>query len=92
MLKMPQKILVTGGGGYVGSELVAELADNGHHVACIDRFSNGANLFEKKYEDKIKIIKSDIRNIDPKILDNVEDPSRGCNRTKEISFCLSVLI
>ena len=48
MLKMPQKILVTGGGGYVGSELVAELADNGHHVACIDRFSNGANLFEKK--------------------------------------------
>ena len=69
---MPQKILVTGGGGYVGSELVAELADNGHHVACIDRFSNGANLFEKKYEDKIKIIKSDIRNIDPKILDNVD--------------------
>ncbi len=66
------KILVTGGGGYVGSELVTDLEDNGLNVACIDRFSNGANLFEKKYEDKIEIIKSDIRNIGPKILDNVD--------------------
>ena len=66
------KILVTGGGGYVGSELVAELADNGHYVVCLDRFSHGANIFEKKYEDKIEIIKSDIRNINPKILDNVD--------------------
>ncbi len=66
------KILVTGGGGYVGSELVVELADNGHHVICLDRFSHGTDLFEKKYEDKIEIIKSDIRNINPKILDNVD--------------------
>ena len=32
------KILVTGGGGYVGSELVYELAKNGHYVICVDRF------------------------------------------------------
>ena len=44
------KILVTGGGGYVGSELVTELADNGYEVVCLDRFSYGEPQFGKKYE------------------------------------------
>ena len=62
------KIVVTGGGGYIGSELVMELADNGHEVICLDRFSSEEPQFGEKYENKIKILKSDIRNVDSKTL------------------------
>ena len=66
------KILVTGGGGYVGSELVTELADNGYEVVCLDRFSYGEPQFGKKYENMIEILKSDIRNVDSKILAGID--------------------
>ena len=62
------KIVITGGGGYVGSELVSELADNGHEIICLDRFSSEEPQFGEKYENKIKILKSDIRDVDSKIL------------------------
>ena len=48
------KILVTGGGGYVGSELVTELADNGYEVVCLDRFSYGEPQFGIKYEKSLE--------------------------------------
>ena len=35
------KILVTGGGGYVGSVLCRTLLNAGHKVRCIDNFSHG---------------------------------------------------
>ena len=35
------KILVTGGGGYVGSVLCRTLLNAGHKVRCVDNFSNG---------------------------------------------------
>ena len=54
------KIVITGGGGYVGSELVSELADNGHEIICIDRFSSEEPQFGEKYENKIKILKINI--------------------------------
>uniref|UniRef100_A0A9J8BSP5 UDP-glucose 4-epimerase n=2 Tax=Cyprinus carpio TaxID=7962 RepID=A0A9J8BSP5_CYPCA len=37
---MPQKILVTGGGGYIGSHCVVELIEAGYHPVVIDNFSN----------------------------------------------------
>ena len=66
------KILVTGGGGYVGSELVYELAKNGHYVICIDRFSNGKINFGQTYNNRIQIVQNDIRKISAKILDGVD--------------------
>ena len=66
------KILVTGGGGYVGSELVYELAKNGHYVICLDRFSNGIINFGKTYNNRIQIVQNDIRKINPKILHGVD--------------------
>ena len=35
------KILVTGGGGYVGNVLCRHLLDNGYQVKCIDNFHKG---------------------------------------------------
>ncbi|MDH5397152.1 MAG: UDP-glucose 4-epimerase GalE [Cyclobacteriaceae bacterium] len=37
---MPQKILVTGGAGYIGSHTVIELAQEGYEPVIIDNFSN----------------------------------------------------
>uniref|UniRef100_A0A673L7U0 UDP-glucose 4-epimerase n=1 Tax=Sinocyclocheilus rhinocerous TaxID=307959 RepID=A0A673L7U0_9TELE len=37
---MPQKILVTGGAGYIGSHCVVELIEAGYHPVVIDNFSN----------------------------------------------------
>ncbi|KAA0711147.1 UDP-glucose 4-epimerase [Triplophysa tibetana] len=39
-LNMRQKILVTGGGGYIGSHCVVELIEAGYHPVVIDNFSN----------------------------------------------------
>jgi UDP-glucose 4-epimerase len=38
---MPQRFLVTGGAGYVGSHLVAALLDRGHRVTVLDNLRTG---------------------------------------------------
>jgi UDP-glucose 4-epimerase len=38
---MKNKILVTGGCGYIGSHTIADLIDNGYNVISIDNLSNG---------------------------------------------------
>ena len=35
------KILVTGGGGYVGNVLCRHLLDEGYQVKCVDNFHKG---------------------------------------------------
>ena len=66
-------ILVTGGAGYVGSNLIPELIKEGHHVKCLDRFFFGTNfLSSEKFKDHLELIRDDIRWFDPKILDDVE--------------------
>ncbi len=55
-----KKILITGGGGYVGSALADYLVEKGYAVTVYDLFIYGKNVFNKK--EKIKIIEGDIRN------------------------------
>lgn len=62
------KVLVTGGAGFIGSNLCEHLLYEGNEVRCLDNFSTGhienlLPLFEK-YPDTFKIIVGDIRNID----------------------------
>lgn len=67
------KILVTGGGGYIGSVLTAELLKNGHKVKCLDRFFFGKETLSDVLSDsKLEIIKDDIRWFDPKILKDID--------------------
>lgn len=60
-------ILVTGGAGFIGSNLCEHLLDNGHDVVCLDNFSTGhiENLLPliKSFPNSFKLVVGDIRNI-----------------------------
>lgn len=59
------KILVTGGAGFIGSNLVDRLLTDGHHVVVIDDYSTGKrqNLEPAiaRFHDRIDVIEADIR-------------------------------
>lgn len=61
------KILVTGGAGFIGSNLCEALLKNGHVVTCLDNFSTGneKNIlsFFHEYPENFKLIVGDIRNL-----------------------------
>jgi len=65
-----KKILVTGGAGFIGSNLTNRLLTEGHQVTILDNLSRSgcsANLSwlqEKHGNDSIKIIQGDIADID----------------------------
>lgn len=59
------KILITGGGGYIGSHVALELAQYGHKLVLIDNMSNNNKknvLGLKKLIKNILFINGDIRN------------------------------
>jgi len=62
---MSKKILVTGAGGYIGSNAVDQLLGAGYQVVALDNFSYGfrqpLEMLAKKYgEDNISIHKADL--------------------------------
>ena len=59
-----KKILITGGGGYIGSMLTTELLRLGHEVTVIDllKYDKGS-LDHLYYEKKFTFINDDIRNL-----------------------------
>lgn len=72
------KILVTGGAGFIGSNLCESLLSDGHEVVCLDNFATGhiENLLPliSAYPSKFKLIVGDIRNLADcqKAVDGVE--------------------
>jgi UDP-N-acetylglucosamine 4-epimerase len=63
MLK-DNRVLVTGGAGFIGSNLVESLLNNGNVVVCLDNFSTGKreNLTKFNVDANFKLIEGDIRN------------------------------
>ena len=55
-----KNILITGGGGYVGTNLTKELLSDGYNITVLDTFWFGNYL--KKHKN-LRIIKKDIRQI-----------------------------
>ncbi|MDQ3019412.1 MAG: SDR family oxidoreductase [Bacteroidota bacterium] len=55
------KFLVTGGAGFIGSNIVSELLKRGHSVKVLDNFSSGKRENLKSYEKDIELIEGDIR-------------------------------
>ena len=66
---MIKKILITGGGGYISTNLVKHLVKKKYHVKVIDTFWFGRYLKKNK---NLTIIKKDIRNIKYSDIGNVD--------------------
>ncbi|KRB57271.1 SDR family oxidoreductase [Flavobacterium sp. Root186] len=63
-------ILITGGAGFIGSNLSEYFLGLGHKVVCLDNFSTGHrhNLKDVMENPNFKLIEGDIRNIEDCIL------------------------
>ncbi len=66
-------VLVTGGAGFIGSNLCEVLISNGNKVTCLDNFATGKreNLTPLLSNENFELIEGDIRNL--------EDCHRACN-------------
>ena len=60
------KILVTGGAGFIGSNLCEELLKLGNKVVCLDNFTTGKrqNLEKILNNKRFTVIEGDIRKLD----------------------------
>ena len=68
-----KNILITGGGGYIGTNLTNELLRNGFSVTAVDTFWFGNYL--KKHK-RLKVIKKDIREISKNDLNSRNKPRK----------------
>ena len=59
-------ILVTGGAGFIGSNLCSVLLEKGNKVVCLDNFVTGkrSNIEEHLNDTNFKLIEGDIRRLD----------------------------
>lgn len=60
------RFLVTGGAGFIGSNLCEALLDMGHFVRCLDDFSTGKreNIAPFLKNPRFELVEGDIRNLD----------------------------
>jgi nucleoside-diphosphate-sugar epimerase len=81
---MDWKILVTGGAGYVGSNLVPKLLEKGHEVVVLDLYIYGKEVFDDvRPNDKFTEVEGDIRDVDV-----VKKALQGCNAVIHLA-CIS---
>jgi nucleoside-diphosphate-sugar epimerase len=68
-----KKIVVTGAGGYIGTQLVRDLVNKGNKVLAVDRLFFGIEpLLEFQKNNQVEILKKDIRDLEPKDLEGYE--------------------
>lgn len=67
------KILITGGAGFIGSNLASRLVKDGHEVIVLDNLLRG-NKLDKKTFDAIEFFKADVRDYE-----TVKKASKGCD-------------
>jgi len=71
-----KKVLVTGGAGFIGSNLTESLLNAGNEVVCLDNFSTGKrkNIEEFLSNPHFRLIEGDIRNFEDcqKAVDGIE--------------------
>ncbi|HCQ14387.1 SDR family oxidoreductase [Flavobacterium sp.] len=62
---MSEKILITGGAGFIGSNLCEYFLSKGYFVTCLDNFATGhrKNIEALLSNEKFALIEGDIRNI-----------------------------
>lgn len=59
------RVLVTGGAGFIGSNLCDALLDKGHYVRCLDNFSTGKreNIQHLADHPRFELLEGDIRDV-----------------------------
>ena len=62
MAKRFKRVLVTGGAGYVGSNLVPKLLAAGYEVSVLDLYLYGDVFADKKSDPRLTEVKGDLRN------------------------------
>lgn len=78
------KILVTGGAGFIGSNLVSRLVHDGHEVVVLDNLLRG-NKIDAEVFKKITFFNDDIRN-----LEGVSKAMKGCDLVFHFAAILGV--
>lgn len=80
-------ILVTGGAGFIGSNLCEALLDRSHSVVCLDNFLTGKkeNLENCLYHPKFTLVEGDIRS-----LTDCQNAMRSCDAVVHLAALGSV--
>ncbi len=78
------KILITGGAGFIGSNLAKRLVSDGHHVVVLDSLLRG-NKLDKDTFEKIDFVHGDVRN-----QETVTNASKGCDLIFHFAAVLGV--
>ena len=55
------KVLVTGGAGFIGSNIVRALLVRGDHVRVLDNFSTGSRTNLAGLEEDVELVEGDLR-------------------------------
>lgn len=59
-----KNFLVTGGAGFIGSNIVERLVNEGHSVRVLDDFSSGKHANLAAFEGKVDVVQGDLRDPD----------------------------
>ncbi len=67
------RVLVTGGAGFIGSNLCRSLLDQGHRVIAVDNLRTGrlANVEELLGDERFSFVEQDVRFLEPQPVDAV---------------------
>jgi UDP-glucose 4-epimerase len=61
---MSTRVLVTGGGGFIGSHLVEHLLERGHRVRVLDNFATGRRRNVPTLDGQVELIEGDIQSFE----------------------------
>jgi UDP-glucose 4-epimerase len=67
------RVLITGGGGFIGSHLAEHLLERGHSVRVLDNFATGHRRNVSRLDDQVELIEGDIQSYE-----RVDKAVAGC--------------